>query len=264
LIELARRSGQIADISAHVVYADDLLELEFGADPKLIHVPNFNSDRTDDRIVGAYMVARLKDTTMPHIEFVPRADIDKIRSASKGAWTKDGKPIGPWRDHFAEMCRKTAVRRGVKYLPVSIELAEAIQHDDAGFERTQVFSASTGQPESRTESVLSKITSRPISENQTFEPAPEAVAQAEGVDAETGEVMPNAEPAAIPDPKPMLSHADLVAAMGGVASAANVPESVLHEWLKSATTGVKIDKVSPADRLAILKKFATEVAGLNG
>ena len=42
---------------------------------------------------------------------------------SKGAY-------GPWKDHFTEMGRKTAIRRLAKYLPLSIEFQTAAALDE--------------------------------------------------------------------------------------------------------------------------------------
>jgi len=181
LIDLARRSGEIEDIYAHCVYRDDAFHLELGAKTELRHTPNLEVPRLDENIVGAYMVAYLKGSDRPHIEFVPRQDIDKVRASSKA-----GK-FGPWKDWFAEMCRKTAVRRGIKYLPMSVELAEAAQLDDTQFDRTPVIAAST-----RNAGLESQLTSRPVSEGQILEPAEDA---GEQLDAQQADDVPAEEPA---------------------------------------------------------------------
>ncbi len=128
LIDLARRSGDIARIEAHVVYKDDEFDIEYGLNPKLTHKPNFNVDPEDKNIIGAYMVAELKDGSR-QCEFMTRKEIDKIRNFSKAS------SKGPWVDWFGEMCRKTVVRRGIKFLPMSIEVAEALERDDESMAR---------------------------------------------------------------------------------------------------------------------------------
>jgi recombination protein RecT len=112
LIDLARRSGEIASISAEVVYKGDKFVYRKGTDPVLLHEPDYMAEQRDDDIIGSYMVAHLKDGGT-HVEFMNRQQIEKIRKGSKAG------NFGPWKDHLSEMCRKTAVRRGVKYLPIS-------------------------------------------------------------------------------------------------------------------------------------------------
>jgi recombination protein RecT len=118
LISLARRSGQIISIEAHVVYQKDEFECGFGLDPFLKHTPAWEeADQGPLRFV--YAVAKLKDGGV-QFEVMSRAQIEKIRAASKAGRN------GPWVDHFDEMARKTVVRRLFKYLPVSVELATAL------------------------------------------------------------------------------------------------------------------------------------------
>ena len=119
LISLARRSGQIVSIEAHVVHDKDAFECGLGLDPFLRHTPAWDEeDPGNMRFV--YAVAKLKDGGV-QFEVMSKAQIEKIRKASK-AGTK-----GPWVDHFDEMARKTVVRRLFKYLPVSVELASALE-----------------------------------------------------------------------------------------------------------------------------------------
>lgn len=122
LIDLARRSGQIASIQAHVVFEGDLFEYELGLEPKLRHVPAGTDE--PKTITHAYMVAILKDGTK-QIEVMSRAQLDSIRTRSRAG---NG---GPWVTDYAEMCRKTVVRRGMKYLPLSAELERALEVDVA-------------------------------------------------------------------------------------------------------------------------------------
>jgi recombinational DNA repair protein RecT len=48
LIVLARRSGEISNIYAEAVYEGDRFEVELGLTPKLLHVPNYDSDERDN------------------------------------------------------------------------------------------------------------------------------------------------------------------------------------------------------------------------
>ena len=55
-------------------------------------------------------------------------DIEKIRSISK---SKDGQA---WKEHWAEMAKKTVIRRISKRLPMSTDLEQVIHRDDEMFE----------------------------------------------------------------------------------------------------------------------------------
>lgn len=126
LIDLARRSGQIMTIEAHVVRERDRFECTFGLEPKLTHEPHWGEDPGELSFV--YAIARLTGGAVQY-EVMSRAQVEAIRRGSKA-----GKS-GPWVDHFDEMARKTVVRRLCKYLPLSVELATALEHEnnlDAG------------------------------------------------------------------------------------------------------------------------------------
>lgn len=121
LIDLARRSGQIVSIAAHVVHEADEFEYEYGLNPVLRHKPFEGEERGP--ITHAYAVAHLKDGGSA-FEVMPLGDIHSVmlQTQSRGNY-------GPWKDHFPEMARKTAIRRLAKYLPLSIEMATAIDLD---------------------------------------------------------------------------------------------------------------------------------------
>lgn len=120
LVDLARRSGQIVSIAAHAVYENDEFNFSYGLTEELTHKPAM-SNRGD--IIAFYAVAHLVGSGHA-FEIMSREDIDKIKasSQSRGQW-------GPWRDHYEEMGRKTVIRRLSKYLPLSIEFANAAALD---------------------------------------------------------------------------------------------------------------------------------------
>lgn len=124
LSELVYRSGLVSFISAEVVYEGDDFHYELGLEPKLLHVP---MDETIDanKITHAYMVVGLKDGSRV-FRVMTRKAIDRIRDRSPQGGEK-----GPWKDHYAEMARKTVLKNGFKYVPKSIEVAKAISLDNA-------------------------------------------------------------------------------------------------------------------------------------
>jgi len=127
MIDLARRSGNIQSIAAHEVYENDFTELVYGLEENLKHVPWFlRKDQKFDKsgpIVGAYMVAKFKDGGH-FIHYMPVQEIEEHRKRSRASNN------GPWVTDYTEMCKKTVVRSGWKWLPISIEQAAAVTQDE--------------------------------------------------------------------------------------------------------------------------------------
>lgn len=123
MIDLARRSGHIQSIYAHAVYENDEFEYELGLNPTLKHVPSFDSERGE--YIGSYAVAHFKDGGY-QMEFMPKAEIEKRRLASPGGRSK----YSPWNNYYEEMANKTVIRHMWKYLPISVEIQEAVAHDE--------------------------------------------------------------------------------------------------------------------------------------
>ena len=121
LMDLAYRSGRVANIYAETVCDNDDFKFELGMYPKLEHRPNLD-DRGKLRAV--YAVAKLKDAD-PVFVVMGRGDVEKVKRSSQAA-TK-----GPWKDWEDEMWKKTAIRRLCKYLPLSPEMQRAISIDEA-------------------------------------------------------------------------------------------------------------------------------------
>ena len=120
MIDLARRSGQIASITANCFYENDEFSFRHGINQQLDHIPS-NGDH--GKMIGAYAVAKLKDGGY-QFEVMYKNAIDAIKEKSKTS------RFGPWVDHYDEMARKTVVRRLFKYLPVSIEIQTAVGMDE--------------------------------------------------------------------------------------------------------------------------------------
>lgn len=122
LISLARRSGEVTSIETHIVYENDKFDLKLGIESSVEHVPFLDGDRGRARLV--YGVAKFRDGGY-HFEWMSLADVDKIRARSKASNN------GPWVTDYEQMVRKTLIRRMANYLPMSIELSNAIQIGDA-------------------------------------------------------------------------------------------------------------------------------------
>jgi recombination protein RecT len=174
MIDLARRSGQIQSIEARAVYEGDRFEVKFGLDSDLTHVPDFeNPNRTQpDKLRFVYAVAKLKDGGL-QFDVMSRREIEAVRAQSKAATS------GPWQTHYEAMALKTVIRRLFKYLPISIEIAQAIEQDER---------ADRGEPQESplaTDDVIDVELAEPQTDQATAArtaPQPDLIAEALGED----------------------------------------------------------------------------------
>lgn len=119
LIALARRSGEIQSITARVVHENDAFEVEFGLEEKLRHVPAIDNPGP---MTHVYAVAKLMGGGVQY-DLMTKAEVEAIRKRSRAGSS------GPWVSDPEEMAKKTVVRRLCKFLPISIELADALEAD---------------------------------------------------------------------------------------------------------------------------------------
>ena len=120
MIELAHRSGDIKSIEAHVVYAGDEFDFEFGLEPKLKHKPA-KKDRGDATWV--YAVYRTKDDGYG-FEVMSVEDINRHRAK----YSKAKK--SPWDSEWEGMAKKTVLKRVLKYAPLKTEFVRAMASDE--------------------------------------------------------------------------------------------------------------------------------------
>tara|TARA_R100001463_G_scaffold75152_2_gene129183 strand:+ start:2034 stop:3071 length:1038 start_codon:yes stop_codon:yes gene_type:complete len=130
LIKLALQSPHVNSITANCVYSTDKLDVEFGLNPKLTHVPNLiNSEKGE--FMGAYAVANMAKGD-PVFEYLPKWRIDEIKAKSKAGRS------GPWVSDYESMAKKTAIKSLMKILPLEMDKIElaALKAEDgsAGFE----------------------------------------------------------------------------------------------------------------------------------
>lgn len=120
LIELARRTGEISNVYAHEVYEGDVWDFDYGLDKRLVHKPSGEED--ESKVTHFYAVYKLKDGAYDFV-VMSRTQIEKHRDRFTKS-QKDGKVFGPWKDHFIEMGKKTALIKLLKIAPISIEQQE--------------------------------------------------------------------------------------------------------------------------------------------
>lgn len=143
LIDLARRSGEIESIYAQIVRAKDYFAMRQGTDPGIDHEPYIppplvgpiekateeeRAAQDPGAVIGAYMVAVLRNragaASIRQIEWMTFAQIEAVRKRSRASGG------GPWVTDWDEMARKTVVRRGSKYLPLTPEAVHAFSLDE--------------------------------------------------------------------------------------------------------------------------------------
>ena len=125
IIKKMRNSGDVAGVSAHVIYENDHFEYVLGTTEYIEHKPpRLGDDR--GKAIGAYAVIRLKEGD-PIIEVMDVAEIEKVRKVSKAS----GK--GPWVDWWDQMAEKTVLRRAAKRAPSSADLMSVLTADDAHY-----------------------------------------------------------------------------------------------------------------------------------
>lgn len=120
MMELAYRSGKLLSISARAIYENDHFVYGYGINDVLEHKPTTGNR---GQFTGVYAIAKLVGGGV-HFEVLSLDDIEKARKSSKSG------NFGPWKDHFEEMAKKTAIRRLFKYLPVGTELTRAVSIDE--------------------------------------------------------------------------------------------------------------------------------------
>lgn len=128
-VKLARNSGEMQTIAAQPVFLKDDFSFDYLNPEASYHKPFMNGDRGD--VIGAWAMAKFKDGGMA-FEFMPRADIDRIRNGSQGyrSAERNKRTDTPWHTNYDQMAAKTAIRRLSKRLPLSIEMAAAISMDE--------------------------------------------------------------------------------------------------------------------------------------
>jgi recombination protein RecT len=136
LLKKLRNSGELASISAHVVYANDEFRYELGDNENIVHRPCLTGNRGE--AIAAYAIAKTKDNAI-YREVMSVEEIEQVRSVSRA------KDAGPWSTWWGEMARKTVTRRLCKRLPSSADLDAMIEHDNETSVLTpQVAPAATG------------------------------------------------------------------------------------------------------------------------
>lgn len=155
LVDLARRSGQIEDIDAHVVREGDEFVYAYGMHRELRHVPKADVDAP---MTHAYAVAYLKGGSR-HFVVLTKAEVERFKRKSRASTS------GPWVTDYDAMAVKTAIRRLCNLLPQSVEMAKALAMDAAQETDVQYVpelldvtpTPEEAVPETRTEAIKKQV-----------------------------------------------------------------------------------------------------------
>jgi recombination protein RecT len=123
MIDLARRSGEVANIDAHVVYENDEFEYCFGLHPDLKHVP---AKTNRGEAIFYYAVFTLTNGGFG-FEVMSREDIEKhAKKYSKS----NSSGYSPWTTNFDEMAKKTVLKKALKYAPLKSDFVRGVVADE--------------------------------------------------------------------------------------------------------------------------------------
>ena len=121
LVELIRRSGDVVSIRAETVCEKDEFDWRNG---EVTHRVNWRDNRGAVQAVYAEAVMKSGER---QTAVMTKAEVEGIRNRSKAGQS------GPWKSDWAEMAKKTAVRRLSKMLPLSSEIMDHVTRDDEQF-----------------------------------------------------------------------------------------------------------------------------------
>jgi recombination protein RecT len=239
LVELARRSGEIAAIDAAIVRQADQFKVVRGTTPSIDHVPDLEApspaDPADENnpVTHVYAVARLRNGQR-QFDVMTRDEIERIRGRSRAG------NAGPWRTDWHEMAKKTVLRRLSKTLPLTVEVRALIEMEDEA-ERTPVVVVEGGRSD-RMGGLRGAMRQRaaalaPVPE-PTARPTPvtaqatvadaakptrrKRAIQQPGQEAQVGPAAVDAAPAPAPTPAPAVAELTLDQATLAVAEAAGL------------------------------------------
>lgn len=114
VMKRARMSGQISLLSSKAVYAGD--EFDYWMDENGEHI-NYRPKFEGGEVRLAFAFAKLTTGELI-VEVMSRADIDRVRAASKTG------SYGPWKDWFDRMACKAVMHRLARRLPNASEIIE--------------------------------------------------------------------------------------------------------------------------------------------
>lgn len=128
LLKLAKQSGEVSAVYAHDICRNDKVKVSLGTDKKLEHEPA-EGDRGEPTRYYAVVKYRSGDIDF-EIMTVPEIHRIRDRSDAWRAYKAQKIKSTPWATDEPEMCKKTVLRRLMKRVPTSPDLADALRLED--------------------------------------------------------------------------------------------------------------------------------------
>ena len=124
LIDLAYRSGEVEVVQAHIVYANDKFECEYGLEPKLTHIP---AEKDRGEAIKVYAMFKTKSGGYG-FEVMSMEDVRIHAEKYSKAYNTS---FSPWKTNFEEMAKKTVLKKCLKYAPLKSDFVKGIVQDGA-------------------------------------------------------------------------------------------------------------------------------------
>lgn len=159
VLKKIRQSGEVAKVSAQVVYEHDEFVWHLGFDEDVTHNPPA-LDKPRGKAIGAYATAVLKDGSRL-LEVMSLEEIEKVRAVSRA------KGNGPWVQWWGEMARKTVMRRLSKRLPMSTDVEDALDRDETLAPDMRLVEPEPAEPMSRLDALENQIEEAEFAEGRT-------------------------------------------------------------------------------------------------
>lgn len=138
-IDLAYRTGRVKTFCAHEVRAGDNFDYQYGTDPYVIHKP---AQTGDGEITHVYAVCI---QTNGGIDFEVMT-ADQVDAHAKKYSDSLKSEYSPWNTAWAEMAKKTVIRKLAKRVPLSAEFAKALTVDEAAQNDTPIMIGAPEEP----------------------------------------------------------------------------------------------------------------------
>ena len=132
LVDMIYRTKKVAGLNFKLVHRDDAWDYIEGSEPRIEHAPRFTGTieyANREECIGGYV------TWWDVIDGHPvakrqcwmwLAEIERVRCSSKQ--TRNGESSGTWRDEWQAMALKTLIRRAIKTMALTPDVADKLDY----------------------------------------------------------------------------------------------------------------------------------------